>query len=110
MSTSYFKDNEKLADSSGFATWKTMTNVALDEYDVLEYVEGKISPPPENAPQAAKSKYKKGEIKAKKFIIDSLRDHLLVYISFLNASKEMYNKIVGMYEVNNLSHIMDLKN
>jgi len=87
MSTSYFKDNEKLADSSGFATSKTRIYVTLDEYGVLEDVEGKISSPPENAPQAAKSKYKKGDIKAKKIIIDSLRDHLHVYISSLKTSK-----------------------
>lgn len=108
MYTYYFKDNEMLADSFGFAAWKTRINVSLDEYDVLKYVEGKISPPPEDTPKATKSKYKKDEIKAKKIIIDSLRD-LLVYISSLKTSKEMYNKIVLMYKVNNLSHIMELK-
>lgn len=82
----------------------------LDEYDVLEYVEGKISPPLENASQAIKFTYKKGEIKAMKITIDSLRDHLLVYISSLKTSKEMHDKIVGRYDVNNLSHIMELKN
>lgn len=109
MYTSYFKDNEKLVDASGFTSWKTRTNVTLDEYDVLEYVEGNISVPPENSPQVVKSEYKKGEIKDKNTVIDSLRDHLLVYISSLKTSKEMYNNIVGMYEVNNLNHIMDLK-
>jgi len=42
MSTSYFKDNAKLADASGFASWKTRINVNLDEYDVMEYMERKI--------------------------------------------------------------------
>lgn len=64
-------------------------------------MEGKISPPLENASQDVKSKYKKGEIKAKKIIIDSLK---------LRRSKEMYDNIVNMYEVNNLSHIRELKN
>lgn len=109
MSISYFKDNEKLANASGFVAWNTRINVTLDEYDVLAYVEGKILASPENAPQAVKSKYKKAEIKAKKIIIDSFRDHLLVYISSLKTSNKMYDKIVGMYEVNNLSYKMDLK-
>lgn len=82
----------------------------LDENDVLEYVEGKVPRLPENASAATKAKYKKCEIKAKKIIIDSLRDHLIVYISKLKKSKEMYDKLVGIYEVNSLSHILSLKN
>ncbi len=40
----------------------TRINVTLDGYDVMEYMEGKILSPPENASQVAKSKYKKVEI------------------------------------------------
>lgn len=76
----------------------------------MEYVEGKVPKPPENAFVAAKFKYKKGEVKAKKIIIDSLRDHLITYVSKLKKSKEMYDKLVGMYEVNNLNHIVSLNN
>lgn len=42
---------------------------------------------------------RKGEIKARKIIIDSLKDHLLPYISKLKTSKEMYDKIVAMFEI-----------
>lgn len=82
----------------------------MDENDVLEYVEGKVLEPPENAPAVAKAKYKKGEIKSKKIIIDSLGDHLLTYIAKLKKSKDIYDKLVGMYEVNNFNHVLSLKN
>lgn len=72
MSTSYFKDSEKLGDSSNFVAWKIRLEVTLDENDVLEYVEGKVPVPPENAIATAKSKYKKGDLKAKKINIDVL--------------------------------------
>lgn len=81
-----------------------------DENDVLEYMEGKVHEPPENAFVYLKSKYNKGEIKSKKIIIDSLLDHLIIYISKLNNSKEIYDKLFGMYEVNNLNRILSLKN
>ena len=68
----------------------------MNENDVLEYVEGKVPEPLENAFAAVKAKYKKGEIKENKIIIDSLRDHLLTYISKLKKSKEIYDKLVGM--------------
>ena len=60
-----------------------MLDVTLDENDVLEYVEGKVPEPPENAFSTINSKYKKCEVKAKIIIIGSLRDHLIIYISNL---------------------------
>ena len=66
--------------------------------------------PPSNASVVAKSKYKKGEVKAKKIIIDSIQKHLVAYISNLGTSKETYDTLVGMYEVSNLNHILSLKN
>ena len=84
--------------------------MSLEEIDVMENVEGKGPKLLESASVAVKSKYKKGEIKANKFTIDSLRDHLITYVSNLKKSKEMYDKLVGMYEVNNLNHILSLKN
>ena len=50
MSTSYFKDAEKLNDSSNFVAWKIKLEVMLDENDVLEYVRGNVPEPPERYP------------------------------------------------------------
>ncbi len=110
MFTSHFKMDEKLDDSSNYVVWRTRLDVTLDENDVLGYVEGKVPKPLENASTAIKSKYKKGEIKAKNIIIDSLREHLIFYILKLKKSKEMYDKLVGIYEIKKLSHILYLKN
>lgn len=89
MSTSYFKDVEKLGDSSNFVAWKVKLEVKLDENDVLEYVEGKVPEPLENSPVSAKAKYKKCEIKSKKIIIDSLKEHFLTCIEKLKNSNDM---------------------
>jgi len=110
MSTSFFKGDEKLSDSSNIVAWKIRLEVILYENDILEYVEGKVPEPPENAPVVAKSKYKKDEIKAKEILIDSLKDHLLTYVGKFNKSKDIHHKPVGMYDVNNLNHILSLKN
>lgn len=39
-----------------------------------------------------------------------MQDHLLVYVGSLKKSKHVYDKLVGMYEVNNLNLIPSLKN
>lgn len=88
MSTSYFKNTEKFGDSSNFDAWKIRLEVILDDNDVLEYVEEKIPEPLKNAYVASKSKYKKGEIKSKKTLIDSLKENLLTYVGKLKKYKD----------------------
>ena len=76
----------------------------------MDYVQGKIQEPPSTATVAAKSKYKKGEIKAKLMIRDSIHKSLVAYISELGTSKEMYDKLVNMFKANNANQILFFKN
>lgn len=54
-------------------------------------------------------RYKKKEVKDNN-IFDSNGDYLITYVSKLKKSKEMYAKLIRMYQVNNLSQILYLKN
>eukprot|EP00253_Pinus_taeda_P002451 PITA_02451 len=65
--------------------------------------------PLENALASLKNRSKKGESKEKKIIIDGLQDHLLAHVGNLRKSKDMYDNIVGMYEIYNLNEIITLK-
>ena len=65
--------------------------------------------PPKNAFASLKNRYKKGESKAKKIIADGFQDHLLAYVGNLRKSKDVYDKIADMYEINNLNEIITLK-
>ena len=71
---------------------------------------GKIQEPPSTAPAATKSKYKKGEIKAKLMIRDTIHNSLVAYISELGTSKEMYDKLVNMFKANNENQVFFFKN
>lgn len=66
--------------------------------------------PPSNAPTAANSKSRKGEVKTKKILVDSIHKHLVAYIFDLGTSKEIYDKLVEMFKVNNANQILFLKN
>lgn len=55
-------------------------DITLEEHDVLEYVEGEVAEPAENSNATIKARYKKGKVKAKKIILDSLEDLLGRYI------------------------------
>lgn len=64
---------------------------------MLDYVQEKVVEPPSKAPIAAKKKYRKSEVKAKKILVDSIQKHLISCISDLGTSKEMYDKLIGMF-------------
>ena len=108
--TSYFKSEDKLKDKSDYHAWKMSLDLNLEENDVIDYVQGNLVEPPSNASATTKTKYKKGEIKGKKIIRDSIQKHLVAYISNLGTSKEMYDKLVGMFKANNANQIPFLKN
>ena len=84
-------------------------DLILEEHDAVDYVQGKLVEPPSNAPDAAKTKYKKGEVKAMKIIVDSIHKPLIAYICGLETSKDMYDKMVGMFKVNNETQVLFLK-
>ena len=75
----------------------------------LNFIQGRVLEPLENVSAAVKDKHKKGKLKAKQIITDSLQDNLLYYVGNLRRSKDMYDKIVGIYEVNNLNEITSFK-
>ena len=108
-SSSNFPTEDKLHDKSDYHRWKMSLDLTLEEKEVIDYLKGKIHEPPSNALAAAKTKYKKGEVKAKKIIRDSIHNHLVAYISDLNTSKEIYDKLVGMFKYSNANQISFLK-
>eukprot|EP00253_Pinus_taeda_P009076 PITA_09076 len=110
MTTSYFKSEDKLKDKSDYHAWKMTLDLTLEENDVMDYIKGRVVEPPSNALIVAKTKYTKGEVKAKKIIVGSIQNHLVAYIFDLETSKEMYDKLVGMFKVNNANQILFLKN
>lgn len=85
-------------------------DLTLEENNVMDYVIGRELGPPSNASAAAQTKYKKGEVKAKKIIVDSIHKPLVSYTSDLETSKEMYDMLVGMFKVNNANQVLFLKN
>ena len=93
-----------------FHAWKMILDFKLEDHDLMDYVLGKIQEPPSTATTAAKTKYKKGEIKAKLLIRESIHKSLVAYISELGTSKEMYDKLIQMFKVNNANQGLFFKN
>jgi hypothetical protein len=72
-----------------------------------EFEEGK-----EKEPQnvVAMEKFKDDDINAMSIIVDSIKYHLIPYISHLDSSKKMYDALTNLFSVRNIGQVMSLKN
>jgi hypothetical protein len=73
----------------------------------LEFEEGKEKEP-HNV--AVMEKFKYNDINAMNIIVDSIKYHLIPYISHLNSSKKMYDALINLFLVRNIGQVMSMKN
>jgi hypothetical protein len=111
------KSDNKLDKASNFRAWKTRIDLILAKNKVLDIVKGKIVEPEfeegkEKEPQniAVMEKFKDGDINSMSIIVDSIKDHLIPYISHLDSSKKMYNTLTNLFSIRNIGQLMSLKN
>jgi hypothetical protein len=84
---------------------------------VLYILKGKIVKPEfeegeEKEPQnvAAMEKFKDLKINAMSIIVDSIKYHLIPYISHLDSLKNMYDALTNLFSVKKIEQVMSLKN
>ena len=58
---------------------------------------------------AAMEKFKYSDINAMSIIVESIKDHLIPYISHLDSSK-MYDALTNIFSIINIRRVMSLKN
>ena len=71
------------------------------------YISGEV-PVPEG--DEAKALHKKNLIKAKRIIVDSMKDHLIPQVSSLKKPKEMFDSLTKLFEGKNINQKMTLRN
>jgi hypothetical protein len=115
--TNSMKSENKLDGASNFRARKTRIDLILAKNKVLDIVKGKIVKPEfeegeEKEPQniAAMEKFKDIDINAMSIIVDSIKDHLIPYISHLDSSKKMYDALTNLFSVRNIGQVTSLKN
>jgi hypothetical protein len=115
--TNSMKSENKLDGASNFRAWKTRIDFILAKNKVLDIVKGKIVKPEfkegeEKEPQnvVAMEKFKDVDINAMSIIVDSIKDHLIPYISHLDSLKKMYDALTNLFSARNIGQVMSLKN
>jgi hypothetical protein len=97
---------DRLDGSSNFSSWKSRLHITLEESDLLSLIEKTL---PATTTDEEKVEWKTDDVKARKIIIYSVRDHLLPRISTLKTTYEMYDALKKMFESNNTNRALTLK-
>ncbi|XP_057837721.1 uncharacterized protein LOC131047920 [Cryptomeria japonica] len=100
------KVKDRLDGASNFTSWKFRVLIALEENDILEFVEKEV---PEPYDETKKKQWRKNGTKAKKIFIYFVKDHLVLIISKLKIAREMFKTLEGLYEISNTSRSLSLR-
>jgi hypothetical protein len=109
------KSKNKLDGTSNFRAWKTRIDLILSKNKVLDIVKEKIVEPEfeegkekELQNIVAMEKFKDNDINAMSIIVDSIKYHLIPYISHIDSSKKMYDALTNLFSV--IGQVMSLDN
>jgi hypothetical protein len=97
---------DKLEGVENFRSWKYRIALILEENDLAKFIKENVPEPTEDA---AKAKYKKDMVRAKRIIADSIKDHLIPQVDSKNTPKEMFDALTKMYEGKNINQKMNLR-
>jgi hypothetical protein len=97
---------ENMEGVEKFCAWKYRIGIILEENDLAKFFKGEILEP-DNATE--KDKHQKDTIRAKIIIADSIKDHLIPYVSSKKTLKEMFDALTSMCEGNNIDWKMSLR-
>ena len=78
------KIDENIEGEDNFRAWKYRVMLILEDHDLEGYAEDEV---PESEGDKEKTKHKKDMVKAKRIIIDSIKDHLIPQLSSNNSPK-----------------------
>jgi hypothetical protein len=78
----------------------------LEDNDLKEYVEVLVVDPID--PQELVV-HKKKEVKAKRVLVESIKDHFIPHIFENKSTKEMYDSLVSLYQKMNIGRLLHLK-
>jgi hypothetical protein len=91
---------EKLEGIDNFHAWKYRIGLILAGNDLARFIKEEVEEP-ENAVE--KEKHQKDSIKAQRIIADSIKDHLIPYVSSKKTPKEMFDSLSKLYEGKNIN-------
>lgn len=103
---------DRLDGAGNFCPWKARIVLILQENELWGIVENSTTTPvtvPPATDVAALTAFNKLDIKAKRIILDAVKDHVIPHISEKARAYEMWASLIQMYQSSNENRKMVLK-
>jgi len=103
---------DRLDGAGNFCPWKARIVLILQENELWGIVENSTTTPvvvPPTTDAAALTAFNKLDIKAKRIILDAVKDHVIPHISEKARAYEMWASLIQMYQSSNENRKMVLK-
>jgi hypothetical protein len=91
---------EKLEGIDNFCAWKYRIGLILTENDLSIFIKEEVEEPEY---VVEKTKHQKDSIRAQIIIADSIKDHLIPYVSSKKTPKDMFDSLRKLYEGKNIN-------
>ena len=98
------KVEDRLEGASNFIPWKSRVLLLLEENDLLQFVNAKV---PEPEAKEDKPRWRKNYAKARRNLVDSVRDHLVPQISEKTTARKMFKSLLKKYLAQQRNDMMD---
>ena len=95
MASPGLRDQDRLDGASNFGVWKARLSLLLEENGIKDYATIGVVVPTDATPLAT---YKKEDAKARRIILDGVKDHIVPHISELDTVKKMWDAILNLYQ------------
>jgi hypothetical protein len=97
---------DKLEGVEKLCSWKYRIGLILEENELARFVKEEVLEPDD---AVGKEKHQKDTIRAKRIIADSIKDHLIPYVSSKKTLKEMFDALNILYEGTNINWKINLR-
>ena len=95
MASAGLRDQDRLDGASNFGVWKAWLSLLLEENGIKNYVTIGLAVPIEATQLPT---YKKEDAKARRIILDGVKDHIVPHISELDMTMKMWDAILNLYQ------------
>ena len=90
-----FSVEDCLDGASNYGSWKPRVLLYLEENEVKDFALTMV-PIPDNPNQLAT--WRKNDVKARKILMDSVKNHLVSHLSKSETTKEMFDSLNKLFE------------
>ena len=101
------KIEDRIDGTSNLSSWKSRVLLILEENDLLKFVNEDV---PKLEEEAKKAQWKKNDARARRILVDSMKNHLVPHISEKTTTKNMFKALKKLFQDSNINHALSLRN